>query len=106
MTRTMWAVGHDDGQDWVAVAAETEDAAIASFCRWEDCSPDFIAAVRVPKWDALEKLTRLDWFDSDADLTTSCSSCGEYTSLELGGEIIEGQVFCEDCKPPQLDVNG
>lgn len=95
--RTMWAVGPDDGEGWVAINAPTEDAAIQAYAYEHDCTIDYVCANRVEGWDALEKITGADWLRNGHGF--SCSTCDDVAFEEGGGVVVNEQVFCEYCAP-------
>mgnify|MGYP001345901695 CR=1 FL=1 len=97
MGRTMWAVGPDDGEGWVAINAPTEDAAIQAYATENDCTTDYVVANRVEGWDGLKKITGPDWLRNGHGF--SCSACDEMAFAEDGGVIVNEQVFCEGCAP-------
>lgn len=102
--RMMWAVGPQDAESgWIAVDAPSDDDAVAAYCKEHDCSPDYIHAVRIPKWDALDKVTPADWFSSGEGTTTLCCECRLPTSDMHGGVICDGKILCEECKPREIE---
>ena len=99
--RTMWAVGPDDGEGWMAINARTEDEACTAWARADanlpatEPIPDWIVALRQEGWDALPEVTGADWLR--VGLGYSCAECQELAFLEFGAQIIDGQPICGEC---------
>ena len=97
--RTMWAVGPDGDDPWFAINAKTGRGAVTAYLNEHGGQRKYIEAIRVPEWDCLEKVTRVDWFWVGRGLLAYCDSCECGTSQMEDGVIIDGRVFCEFCKP-------
>lgn len=98
MGRTMWAVGPDHGEGWVAVNAPTEDAAKDAYAAENDCSTEWLIANRIEAWDALDNITGPDWINNGHGW--SCKDCGGVAFADDGAEVIGGEVFCAECAIP------
>lgn len=95
MKRTMWAVGPDHGEGWISVNAPTEDAAKDAYAAREDCETEWLIANRVEAWDVLDKITGPDWINNGLGWT--CKTCDGMAFADDGAEVIDGEVFCEEC---------
>lgn len=100
MTRTMWAVGPDDGEGWVSINAPTEDAAKQAYADEKDFGTEWLIANRIEAWDALDKITGPDWINNGHGWT--CETCRGMAFAEDGAEVIDGKVFCEMCADAML----
>jgi hypothetical protein len=102
MTKTMWAVGVHDGEcGWGPIDAPTREAAVAAFMDESKfkIDPENIEAMRVPAWDALDKVTPTDWVMASEGLTHCCSHCDEQCGLDDDppAQIIDGELICGFC---------
>ncbi|KMO18865.1 hypothetical protein [Methylobacterium indicum] len=107
-----WIVGTPGEPDHEVIRALTREAAIALRCDecegdddgltdQPDCECEFCTsnrgyeATRVPAWDAKCIVTDGDWLAAGFD--ANCARCGEQTSRDDGGEIVQGKPVCGCC---------
>jgi len=98
MKLVMWAVGPEDGEPWYAIRAKTERGAISSYIAQHGGNRRYMTALRVAQWDALERVTKFDWFNAGAGLMATCDQCEAMTCPEEGGAVIDGEIWCEYCR--------
>lgn len=99
-----FAVGTPGEYDWQAVLATSAEDAFKAWA-WdrgiceEDEDPAFDPGYvqRVPIWDGLpeKEITPALWFA--ANMGHMCERCNYETHPNFGGEVVNGEVVCEDC---------
>lgn len=94
----MWAVGPEDGEPWYAIRAKTERGAVSTYLAEHGGNRRSMTAMRMPQWDTLERVTKIDWFTAGAGLMAMCDLCEAMTCPEEGGAVIRGEIWCEDCQ--------
>lgn len=99
-----FAVGTPGEYDWQSVFAGTAEEAFKQWacdrgvCEEDEVpefDPDYVQ--RVPSWDDLaeKEITPAKWFA--ANMGHMCERCNFETHPDFGGEVVNGEVVCEDC---------
>jgi len=99
-----FAVGTPGEYDWHSVFAKSAEDAFKQWA-WDrgDCEeeedpafdPDYVHRVEI--WDDLleTEINPAQWFA--AGMGHMCERCNFETHPEMGGEVVNGEVVCEDC---------
>lgn len=99
-----FAVGTPGEYDWQAVLATSAQDAFKAWAldrgvceEGEDPAFDPHYVQRVPIWDGLpeKEITPALWFA--ANMGHMCERCNYETHPNFGGEVVNGEVVCEDC---------
>ncbi|PWJ81570.1 hypothetical protein C7441_110102 [Pseudaminobacter salicylatoxidans] len=98
-----YVVGTPGEYDWQTFFARSAEEAFAEWVADQGYDeeydptfdPDFVT--RVPIWDGRNpnSICPADWFE--ANLGHCCERCGCETHPDCGGQVVEGEVVCEEC---------